>query len=43
MTKIVLARGKPPLFEGTKIFGLALKARPWEIVESLYLGYPQNG
>ena len=28
---------------GNKIFGLALKARPWEIVESLYLGYPRNG
>ena len=35
--------GKPPLYEGTKTFDIALKAGPWEIVESLYLGYPRNG
>ena len=36
-------KGKPTLYEGTNIFDVALKARPWKIVESLYLGYPRNG
>ena len=41
--KYVFIRGKPPLFEGSNIFDIALKARPWEIGESLSLGYPRNG
>ena len=38
--KNIFDRGKAPLFEGTNFFDIALKARPWEIVESLSLGYP---
>jgi len=34
MTKIVLDRGKPPLFEGTKIFDVALMTEPYEIIET---------